>query len=99
MSNMERIIREEARLVVLRELDAQADGRLNSALLQGVLQGYGITKSRDWLHEELRMLADIGAIHIAEIATVRIAEITSKGRDHVERRIVLEGVKRPSPER
>ncbi len=99
MSIMERIVREEARLIVLRELDAQADGRLNSALLQRVLEGYGITKSRDWLHEELRFLADIGAIHITEISTVRIAEITSKGRDHVERRILLEGVKRPSPER
>ena len=98
MSNMERIIREEARLIVLRELDAQADGRLNSALLQRVLEGYGITKSRDWLHEELRVLADIGAIRVTEVSTVRIAEITSKGRDHVERRVVIEGVKRPSPE-
>jgi len=98
MSNMERIIREEARLIVLRELNAQADGRLNSALLQRVLESWGITKSRDWLHEELRFLADIGAISVLEISTVRIAELRSKGRDHVERRIVLEGIKRPSAE-
>lgn len=98
MTNMMKIIREEARLIVLRELNAQADGRLNSALLQRALELYGITQSRDWLHEELRFLADIGAVRVSEIASVRIAEILSKGRDHVERRIVLESVKRPSAE-
>lgn len=98
MNTMDRIIREEARLIVLRELDAQADGRLNSALLQRALEHYGITKSRDWLHEELRVLADIGAVRVTEVSTVRIAELLAKGRDHVERRIVLEGVKRPGAE-
>lgn len=98
MSNMDRIISEEARLVMLRELHLQPDRRLNSALLQRALELFGITKSRDWLHEELRWLAEIGAVRVTEISTVRIAELTAKGCDHVERRVVLEGVKRPSPE-
>jgi hypothetical protein len=95
--SMDRIIRSEARLVILRELDSQPDGRLNSALLVAVLETFGITRSRDWLHEELRWLAEIGAVRVIEAGTVRVAEILAKGRDHVERRIVIEGVKRPSP--
>jgi DNA-binding HxlR family transcriptional regulator len=98
MSNMERIIREEARLIVLRELAMQPDNRLNSALLQRVLETFGISRSRDWLHEELRWLEEIGAVRATDAASVRIAELTAKGADHVLRRIVIEGVKRPSPE-
>jgi hypothetical protein len=94
--SMDRIIRSEARLVILRELDSQPDGRLNSALLVSVLETYGITRSRDWVHEELRWLAEIGAVRVIDAGTVRVAEILAKGRDHVERRLVIEGVKRPS---
>lgn len=91
------IMRAEARLVILRELDRQPDGRLNSELLRAVLETFGITKSRDWVHEELRWLAEIGAVTNVDAGSIRVASITGKGRDHVERRIVLEGVKRPSP--
>lgn len=95
--SMDRIIRTEARLVILRELDSQPDGRLNSALLVEVLQAFGIARSRDWVHEELRWLQEIGAVRVIDAGTVRVAEILAKGRDHVERRVVIEGVKRPSP--
>lgn len=97
MSGFDRLVREEARLIMLRALNEQADGRLNSELLRMTLEGFGLTKSRDWVHEELRWLAEIGAVTISEMMTVRIAALTAKGRDHVERRIVLEGIKRPSP--
>lgn len=93
---MDLIIRKEARLIMLRALDEQADGRLNSELLRLSLEGYGITKSRDWVHDELGWLAGMGALALAEAGSVRVAAITAKGRDHVERRIVIEGVKRPS---
>lgn len=92
------IIEQEARLIVLRTLAEQSDRRLNSSLLQADLaERWGIAKSRDWLHEQLRYLADIGAATVTEMGSVRIAELTAKGLDHVERRIVLAGVKRPSP--
>lgn len=94
---MDRIIREDARLIILRELHQQADGRLNSDLLRTVLESYGLARTRDWVHEEMRWLADLALIRLHEIGTVRVAELLSKGRDHVERRLVIEGVKRPSP--
>jgi hypothetical protein len=91
------IVRADARLIILKELDGQPDGRLNSSLLQSALESFGITKSRDWVHDELRWLAEIGAVVLTDAGTVRVAAISAKGRDHVERRIVIEGIKRPSP--
>jgi len=88
---------EEARLIMLRALAEQPDGRLNSELLRETLVVYGISRSRDFVHEELRALAELGAVTITDVASVRIAAITTKGMDHVARRIVIEGVKRPSP--
>lgn len=94
--SMDRIMREEARLIMLRELEKQPDGRLNSALLQRVLESFGITRTRDWVHDEMNWLADKAAVTIVDAGTVRIAAITQKGIDHVTRHFVIEGVKRPS---
>lgn len=96
--SMDRIVREQARLIILRELAAQPDGRLNSDLLGAVLQTFGITKSRDWVHDECNWLAEMGAITVAPAGSLKIAALTPKGLNHVERRIVIEGVKRPSLE-
>lgn len=92
------IIEQEARLVVLRTLSEQPDRRLNSSLLQAELADrWAINRSRDWLHEQLRHLDEIGAVTLVEAGSVRIAQLTQRGLDHVEGRIVLAGVKRPSP--
>jgi repressor of nif and glnA expression len=96
--SLSEIMEREARLVVLRMLAEQSDRRLNSSLLRDELaERWAINRSRDWLHVQLRFLADIGAAHLTEAGSVMIAEITQRGLDHVERRIVLDGVRRPSP--
>ncbi|MCA0421334.1 MAG: hypothetical protein LCH80_21800 [Proteobacteria bacterium] len=89
-------MREEARLIILRTLEEQPDGRLNSELLRLALETFGISKSRDWVHDELNWLRDMSAVTLVEASTVRVAQITAKGTDHVARRLVIEGVKRPS---
>jgi hypothetical protein len=91
------IISQEARLIILRELAEQPGYSLNDAMLQEVLRTFGINRSRDWLVEELRWLADVGAVTLREAGTAKIAVLAEKGRDHVEYRIVISGVKRPSP--
>ncbi len=96
--SLSEIMEREARLVVLRMLAEQNDRRLNSSLLRDELaERWAINRTRDWLHVQLRFLADVGAAHLTEAGSVMIAEITQRGLDHVERRIVLDGVKRPSP--
>lgn len=95
---MATIIEREARLIILRTLAEQPDRRLNSSLLTEELgERWAISRSRGWVHEQLRVLAEIGAVRTIDAGSVKIAEITAKGLDHVERRIVLDSVKRPSP--
>ncbi|CAM5397703.1 hypothetical protein AFEL58S_01986 [Afipia felis] len=91
------IIREEARLIILRELYAQTNYALHDGLLQQVLESWGISKSRDWVREELNWLEGMAAITRTEQGSVVVAQLAPKGVEHVERRLVIEGIKRPSP--
>lgn len=98
MSAYEDHVAADARLTILKELAAQTDGRLNEALLTRVLDSFGHRHTRDWVRTQLRALADLGAVRLAEAGSVLVAAITRTGVDHVERRAIIEGVARPSPE-
>ncbi|WP_420132186.1 hypothetical protein [Rhodopseudomonas sp.] len=91
------IIREEARLIMLRELHAQTNYSLNDALLQATLESFGIAKPREWVREEIGYLETLGAVTKTSAGSVVVARLAPKGVEHVERRLVIEGVKRPSP--
>jgi len=94
----EAIEAEAGRLCILEELARQTDGRANDSVLRQVLDVYGIARSREWLRTQLRMLADLGAVRIVEVGPVMVASLTRPGRDHVERRRIIDGVARPSDE-
>ncbi|QIB34761.1 hypothetical protein [Ancylobacter pratisalsi] len=94
--SMDKLIREEARLIILKALADQPDETLNSNLLVGVLASFGINRERAWVHGELSYLAEMGALRVTEAGTVRIATLTELGGRHVNRHIAIEGVKRPS---
>lgn len=87
----------DARLVILRTLADQVDGRLNETIITAALTTFGHNRSRDWVRQQLRHLADVGAVLVTEVGTVMIAELTRLGYDHVGRRTIIEGVARPSP--
>lgn len=89
-------IAEDARLMMLRELAGQTDGRSNDMVLSRVLDAYGVNRSRDWLRTQLRRLAELDAVSVREVGTVMVVELRRAGRDHVERRGVIEGVSRPA---
>lgn len=88
----------DARLIILRELARQSDARLNDVVLARVLDAMGVARSRDWLRTQLRRLAELEAIRLDEVATVYVATLRQAGRDHVDRRVLLEGVSRPADE-
>jgi hypothetical protein len=91
------IQREHARLKLLVDLAEQPDHRLNSALLRRNLEDrWAIKKPIEWVHDELRWLQDMGAVSLIGSATVFIAQLEQKGLDHVENRVVISGVARPS---
>jgi hypothetical protein len=94
---MRDIIREDARLIILRELHKEPNYSASDTRLQPVLEAFGIARSREWIREELRWLADMGAVSRVEVGTVMVATLLAKGVEHVERRLVIDGVKRPSP--
>ncbi|UPJ65277.1 hypothetical protein [Bradyrhizobium sp. 191] len=91
------IIREHARLIILRELHNQSNYTSNDSMLQQVLESFGIAKTRDWIRGELDWLADMSALTKTSAGTVWIVTLAPKGVEHVERRLLIEGVKRPSP--
>lgn len=95
MSTVDRVA-EDARLVILRELADQTDSRSNDSVLSRVLDAYGVRRSREWIRTQLRALAQLDAVSIREVATVMVVELRRAGRDHVERRGVIEGVSRPA---
>jgi len=94
--NFDDMIREEARLILLRTLGEETNETLNSELLRRSLEVFGITRPRDWVHEELGYLKQMGAVTLNAVGTVIIASLTDKGRDHLARAIKITGVKQPS---
>ncbi len=95
MSPYELRIAEDGRLVMLRELAAQTDGRLNEIMLMRVLDAFGISRSREWVRTQMRALAELDAVRVTENGTVMIAQLTRAGRNHVERRSIIDGISRP----
>lgn len=94
--SMDRIIREEARLIILKALAQQPDERLNSSILEAELASFGIARPRAWVHGEIAYLSEMGAVRAVEAGTVQIAELTDLGHRHLRRQIAIEGVKRPA---
>lgn len=92
-------VAQDSRLIILRELAAQVDGRMNEVGLQYVLETFGVTQSREYVRTQLLKLAALDAVAVADIGTVMVAELRALGRNHVERREIIDGVTRPSDAR
>jgi len=94
--DMDRIIREEARLIVLKELAGQVNESLSSSMLEPVLETFGIYQDRPWIHQQIDYLRNMDAVSVVEAGSVKVATLTELGRRHLDRRIAIEGVKRPA---
>ena len=97
MTTIDRVA-QDARLIILRELATQVDGRSNDTVLGAVLDTMGVRRSKDWLRTQLRRLEELEAVRLETIGPVLVAALRRAGRDHVERRALLEGVSRPAEE-
>lgn len=98
MSDFNKHVELDARLCILRAIQSESDGRLNESLIDIALQTYGHSRSREWVRNQMRVLADVGAVMLSEVGTYLVAEITRAGVEHLERRKIIEGIKRPLPE-
>ncbi|MBA4799373.1 MAG: hypothetical protein H2043_18395 [Rhizobiales bacterium] len=90
------IMREEARLIILKALGQQVNESLNSSMLEPVLATFAIHMPRAWIHQQIDYLETMAAVTVVNAGTVKIATLTELGRRHIDRHYVIEGVKRPS---
>jgi hypothetical protein len=91
-----RHLEEDARLVILRELSAQVNNTLNESTVTDVLELWGHNRSREWVRTQIRKLGELGAVRVTDRGGFLICELTQAGMDHVLRRSVIDGVKRPT---
>jgi hypothetical protein len=96
MNDMQTLMREQARLIILKELAQQPRESLNSDLMIAPLATFGIWVDRGWVHDEYAWLADRGAIVVTQAGSLLVATLTEKGHRHLRREIAMDGVKRPS---
>lgn len=89
---------EHLRLIILRALAAEPNHTSNDGFLQDVAKSYGIDRGRDLVRQEIRWLEGIGALKVQTMGSALVVTARARGIDHAERRVVLEGVRRPSPE-
>lgn len=91
----------DTRLAILAELAQQRDASLNSLTLGMLVDTLGVRRSAEWLDNQLVWLADMGAVQLTEanlpgLGLVKVATLTSVGRNHVERRSAITGVSAPA---
>ncbi|WP_429813584.1 hypothetical protein [Ensifer sp. B1-9] len=95
--SIENIIREEARLIILKELASQANQSITSeAMRRFLLSDFLIDKPREWVEMEFQYLQDMEALEIIPAGSVKIARLTERGELHVKGLITISGVQRPS---
>ena len=88
---------QDLRLCLLKVL-AQAPGHsANTSVLQRIVEEFGFRVTRGQVNTELSELESLAAVRVDKLQDdLHVAELTQRGLDHVERRVVLDGVKRPS---
>jgi len=91
------MMREEARLVILKELSIQPNESLSSSMMEPALRTFAIYQERPWIHLQLDFMANMGAITVLNAGSVKIASLTDAGWRHLRREQFIEGIKRPSP--
>ncbi len=96
MSDFQNFVDADCRLVILRALEDQHDGRLNESLLEQALETFGHSVTRPKVRRYMQDLQEAGAIDIDGIADIFIGEIKQRGQDHLQRALKIDGVAVPS---
>ena len=92
------VITEHLRITILRLLEETPSRVFNESILLDKVERYGFAPSRDRLRTELRWLEEQGLVNLAGEACL-VATLTERGEDVARCRVMVPGVKRPSPRR
>lgn len=92
-------LRRHRRLAILRHLEQCTDYTSNASILTDVLDGVGVTSSRDQVITELTWLQENGFVTLEDKGAFVIAEATSRGVEIARGRTTHPDIQRPSPRR
>lgn len=90
-------IRKHRRLAILRHLEACHDYTSNASILTDVLDGVGVTSSRDQVVTEIAWLKAQGFVRCDERADFVVVEATRSGVEIALGRATHPDIQRPSP--
>ena len=95
--SMDKTITEEARLIILRELASESNGRITSTSIRRHLdEAWGIYREREWVEQQFLWLKEMGAIDLTVAGSVKIASLAEAGRAHLRLRRTIPGVLIPT---
>jgi len=97
--SFENHLAEQRRLIILETLSKVHDRTLNDSLLARPLRIAGHNVTRDVIRNDIRYLAENGAVVRTDAMGFVVAELTERGDDHVSSRTILDGVARPGARR
>ena len=97
-SKLAKKVDEDARLIILRALAIVPGGELNETIIDDTLQEFGHNRPRAWVRQQISYLNEVGGVIMDDSKPIRIVSITRAGIDHIDRKAILEGVKKPRPE-
>ncbi|WP_457798109.1 hypothetical protein [Methylocystis sp. S23] len=87
---------QDARLLILRTLDASAKNgqppMLTAMQLDRVLTGHGYMDPQEWLYKQLDFLAQMGAVQVSDAEFGRSVLLLDAGRNHLAMSPSLPGV-------
>ena len=90
----------EGRLRILQLLSEQVDHRLSAPHIRRELsERWVITRSEEWLTQQLAALCELGAVTLHMVAGRTVAQLAHAGAEHLERLTALPGVLPPDPPR
>lgn len=95
--SIEDVIREEARLIILRELFSQPNRSATSTSIRNLLaRQFMIVKPREWIEQEFAWMAQMGAVKVTPAASIQIATLTPLGVEHLKHQAFIPGILSPS---
>lgn len=99
MTDYNETLRKHRRLAILRHLERCTDYTSNASILTDVLDGVGVTSSRDQVITEIAWLAETGLATYEDKGDFVIVEATSRGIEIARGRATHPDVQRPSARR
>lgn len=99
MSSYHETLRKHRRLAILRHLEACMDYTSNASILTDVLDGVGVTSSRDQVVTELAWLRENGFVQYDDTGDFLVVEATGRGAEIARGRAVHPEIQRPNARR